>query len=48
VRLALTMPQPLARYLATPDAAAAVVADRLVPTGLKDYVLAAVTGLRAG
>lgn len=48
VRLALAMPHPLARYLATPDAVAAVAADKLVPTTVKDYVLQAVTGLRAG
>jgi short-subunit dehydrogenase len=48
VRLALVMPHPLARYLATPDALAAVAADKLVPTVVKDYVWQMVSGLRAG
>ena len=46
VRLALTTPVPLARYLVVADAVGGVLAERLVPTMVTDLVKGVVTGVR--
>jgi NAD(P)-dependent dehydrogenase (short-subunit alcohol dehydrogenase family) len=46
VRLALSSPVPLARYLIGADAAGGVLVERLVPTAVSDVVKGVVTGLR--
>jgi NAD(P)-dependent dehydrogenase (short-subunit alcohol dehydrogenase family) len=46
VRLALSSPVPLARYLIGVDAVGGVLAERLVPTALSDFVKGVVTGVR--
>ena len=46
VRLALSSPVPLARYLVGVDAVGGVIAERLVPTAVSDIVKAVVTGVR--
>jgi short-subunit dehydrogenase len=46
VRLALSSPVPLARYLIGADAVGGVVAERLVPTAVTDVVKGLVTGVR--
>jgi NAD(P)-dependent dehydrogenase (short-subunit alcohol dehydrogenase family) len=47
VRLALTSPVPLARYLIGVDAVGGVLAERLMPTALTDVVKGLTTGLRS-
>jgi NAD(P)-dependent dehydrogenase (short-subunit alcohol dehydrogenase family) len=46
VRLALSTPVPLARYLIGVDAVGGVLAERLVPTAVSDVVKGLVTGVR--
>jgi NAD(P)-dependent dehydrogenase (short-subunit alcohol dehydrogenase family) len=46
VRLALSSPVPLARYLIGADAVGGVLAERLVPTALSDVVKGLVSGVR--
>ncbi len=46
VRIALSNPVPLARYLVGVDAVGGVLADSLVPTVLTDYLKAIASGLR--
>jgi NAD(P)-dependent dehydrogenase (short-subunit alcohol dehydrogenase family) len=46
VRLALSNPVPLARYLIGVDAVSGVLAERLVPTAVTDMVKAVATGVR--
>ena len=46
VRLALTSPVPLARYLVGVDAMAGVAADRLAPTPVADLVKGVTAGIR--
>jgi NAD(P)-dependent dehydrogenase (short-subunit alcohol dehydrogenase family) len=46
VRLALSTPMPLARYLIGVDAIGGVLAERLVPTAVSDIVKGIVTGVR--
>lgn len=46
IRLALASPVPLARYVVGVDAVAGLVADRLAPRPLADYVKGAIAGLR--
>jgi len=46
VRLALSTPLPLARYLVGVDAVGGVIAERLVPTAVSDMVKGVVTGVR--
>jgi NAD(P)-dependent dehydrogenase (short-subunit alcohol dehydrogenase family) len=46
VRLALSSPVPLARYLIGADAVGGVLAERLVPTAVTDLVKGFVTGVR--
>jgi NAD(P)-dependent dehydrogenase (short-subunit alcohol dehydrogenase family) len=46
VRLALSSPVPLARYLIGLDAVGGVIAERLVPTAVSDVVKGLVTGVR--
>jgi NAD(P)-dependent dehydrogenase (short-subunit alcohol dehydrogenase family) len=46
IRIALTNPVPLARYLVGADAVGGVVAETVLPTALLDYVKAVTAGLR--
>jgi NAD(P)-dependent dehydrogenase (short-subunit alcohol dehydrogenase family) len=46
VRLALSSPVPLARYLIGADAVGGVLAERLVPTAVTDVVKGLMTGVR--
>jgi NAD(P)-dependent dehydrogenase (short-subunit alcohol dehydrogenase family) len=46
VRLALSSPVPLARYLVGADAVGGVLAERLVPTAVTDVVKGLATGVR--
>jgi NAD(P)-dependent dehydrogenase (short-subunit alcohol dehydrogenase family) len=46
VRLALSTPVPLARYLVGVDAIGGVIAERLVPTAVTDVVKGLATGVR--
>lgn len=46
IRLALASPMPQARYLVGVDAVSGVLADKLVPTAVSDYVKGFATGLR--
>ena len=46
VRLALSSPVPLARYLIGADAVGGVLAEKLVPTAVSDVVKGLVTGVR--
>jgi NAD(P)-dependent dehydrogenase (short-subunit alcohol dehydrogenase family) len=46
VRLALSSPVPLARYLIGADAVGGLLAERLVPTALTDVVKGLITGVR--
>jgi NAD(P)-dependent dehydrogenase (short-subunit alcohol dehydrogenase family) len=46
VRLALSTPVPLARYLVGADAVGGVLAERLVPTAVSDLVKGLLTGVR--
>ncbi|MDQ1697382.1 MAG: hypothetical protein QOJ03_2735, partial [Frankiaceae bacterium] len=46
VRLALSSPVPLARYLVGVDAVGGVLAERLMPTAITDVVKGLTTGLR--
>jgi NAD(P)-dependent dehydrogenase (short-subunit alcohol dehydrogenase family) len=46
VRLALSSPVPLARYLIGADAVSGVLAERLLPTVVTDVVKGVVTGMR--
>jgi len=47
IRLALTNPVPLARYVVGADAVGGIVAERILPTAVTDYVKAITTGLRS-
>jgi NAD(P)-dependent dehydrogenase (short-subunit alcohol dehydrogenase family) len=47
IRIALTNPVPLARYVVGADAVGGIVAETLLPTALLDYVKAISTGLRS-
>ena len=47
VRLALTNPVPLARYVVGADAVGGILAETLLPTVVTDYVKALSTGLRS-
>ncbi|MCW2598641.1 MAG: Short-chain dehydrogenase/reductase [Frankiales bacterium] len=47
VRLALTNPVPLARYVVGADAVGGIVAETVLPTVVLDYVKAISTGLRS-
>jgi NAD(P)-dependent dehydrogenase (short-subunit alcohol dehydrogenase family) len=46
IRMALSNPVPLARYLVGVDAVSGVMAERFVPTVVTDYVKGVATGLR--
>ena len=46
IRIALSNPVPLARYLVGADAVGGVLADSLAPTVLTDYVKSIASGLR--
>lgn len=48
IRIALTNPVPLARYVVGVDALSGIVAESLLPTVLLDYVKSVSTGLRGG
>lgn len=47
IRLALSNPLPMARYLVGADAVGGVIAETLIPTAVTDYVKAVTTGLRS-
>jgi NAD(P)-dependent dehydrogenase (short-subunit alcohol dehydrogenase family) len=47
VRLALSNPVPLARYVVGADAAGGILVERLLPTAVTDYVKAITAGLRS-
>jgi NAD(P)-dependent dehydrogenase (short-subunit alcohol dehydrogenase family) len=47
IRLALSNPLPMARYLVGADAMGGVLAETLMPTAVTDYVKAVTTGLRS-
>lgn len=47
VRVALSNPLPMARYLIGADAVGGVLAETLVPTAVTDYIKAVTTGLRS-
>jgi NAD(P)-dependent dehydrogenase (short-subunit alcohol dehydrogenase family) len=47
VRVALSNPLPMARYLVGADAVGGVLAETLIPTAVTDYVKAVTTGLRS-
>jgi len=47
IRVALSNPVPLARYLVGVDAVSGAFADRLAPTVLTDYVKSVASGLRS-
>ncbi|MCW2543450.1 MAG: Short-chain dehydrogenase/reductase [Frankiales bacterium] len=47
IRLALSNPVPLARYVIGADAAGGILAERILPTAVTDYVKAITTGLRS-
>jgi NAD(P)-dependent dehydrogenase (short-subunit alcohol dehydrogenase family) len=47
IRIALSNPLPMARYLVGVDAVGGVLAETLVPTAVTDYVKAVTTGLRS-
>ena len=47
IRVALSNPVPLARYVIGADAAGGILADRILPTVVTDYVKAITTGLRS-
>jgi NAD(P)-dependent dehydrogenase (short-subunit alcohol dehydrogenase family) len=47
VRVALTNPVPLARYVVGADAVGGILAETVLPTVLTDYVKAISTGLRS-
>ena len=47
IRVALSNPLPMARYLVGADAVGGVIAETLVPTAVTDYVKAVTTGLRS-
>lgn len=47
IRVALSNPLPMARYLVGADAVGGVLAETLIPTAVTDYVKAVTTGLRA-
>jgi NAD(P)-dependent dehydrogenase (short-subunit alcohol dehydrogenase family) len=46
IRIALSNPLPMARYLVGADAVGGVLAETLMPTAVTDYVKAVTTGLR--
>ena len=48
IRVALTNPVPLARYVVGADAVGGIVAESFLPTVLLDYVKSVSTGLRGG
>ncbi|MCU1593072.1 MAG: Short-chain dehydrogenase/reductase [Frankiales bacterium] len=48
IRVALSNPVPLARYVVGVDAVSGIVAESLLPTVLLDYVKSVSTGLRSG
>jgi NAD(P)-dependent dehydrogenase (short-subunit alcohol dehydrogenase family) len=47
IRVALSNPLPMARYLVGADAMGGVLAETLMPTAVTDYVKAVTTGLRS-
>jgi NAD(P)-dependent dehydrogenase (short-subunit alcohol dehydrogenase family) len=47
IRIALSNPLPMARYLVGADAVGGVLAETLFPTAVTDYVKAVTTGLRS-
>jgi NAD(P)-dependent dehydrogenase (short-subunit alcohol dehydrogenase family) len=47
IRLALANPVPLARYVVGADAVGGILAERVLPTAVTDYVKAITTGLRS-
>jgi NAD(P)-dependent dehydrogenase (short-subunit alcohol dehydrogenase family) len=47
IRIALSNPLPMARYLVGADAVGGVLAETVIPTAVTDYVKAVTTGLRA-
>ena len=47
IRLALSNPVPLARYVVGADAVGGILAERVLPTAVTDYVKAITTGLRS-
>jgi NAD(P)-dependent dehydrogenase (short-subunit alcohol dehydrogenase family) len=47
IRVALSNPLPMARYLVGADAVGGVIAETLIPTAVTDYVKAVTTGLRS-
>jgi NAD(P)-dependent dehydrogenase (short-subunit alcohol dehydrogenase family) len=47
IRVALSNPLPMARYLIGADAVGGVLAETLIPTAVTDYVKAVTTGLRS-
>ncbi|MBK5305720.1 MAG: SDR family oxidoreductase [Frankiaceae bacterium] len=47
IRVALSNPLPMARYLVGADAVGGVLAETLIPTAVTDYVKAVTTGLRS-
>lgn len=47
IRVALSNPLPMARYLVGADAVGSVLAETLIPTAVTDYVKAVTTGLRS-
>jgi len=46
IRIALSNPLPMARYLVGADAVGGMLAETLIPTAVTDYVKAVTTGLR--
>jgi NAD(P)-dependent dehydrogenase (short-subunit alcohol dehydrogenase family) len=48
IRIALTNPVPLARYVVGVDAVGGILAESVLPTVVLDYVKSVSTGLRAG
>ncbi|MEO6205761.1 MAG: SDR family oxidoreductase [Mycobacteriales bacterium] len=47
IRLALSNPLPMARYVVGADAVGGILAETVLPTALTDYVKAVTTGLRS-
>ena len=47
IRIALSNPLPMARYVVGADAVGGILAETFVPTAVTDYVKAVTTGLRA-
>ena len=47
IRVALSNPLPMARYVVGADAVGGILAETLVPTAITDYAKAVAAGLRS-